>query len=76
MFYCFNVTGVGLYDVQESGFCFDWNALQLAEPDIGHCIARHAPVATGGEVDGSHLRAIGQTGAFELLCEEPFVEDL
>ena len=48
--------------------------VDLVEPEGGHGVARHAPVASGREGDGADLRAVGQAAALELLLEEPAEE--
>ena len=44
--------------------------VNLAEPEGGGCVGRHAPVTAGGEAYGAYFGAVGKAGAFELLVEK------
>ena len=45
-------------------------ALRFPEPQRGHCIRRHTPVAARRKRYGADLRAVRQAGALELLRKE------
>ena len=49
-------------------------AHQLLQPQPGHSIRRHSPVASGAEGHGPHLGPIRHTRALELLGKEAAVE--
>ena len=44
--------------------------LRFLEPQRGHCVRRHTPVAARRKRYGTDLRAVRQAGALKLLREE------
>ena len=48
----------------------------LIQPKRSHCVARHSPVSTWGEADGTYFRAVRQATALELLLEEAAEEGM